>query len=322
MVSPMRALRRDAAAGASRPHPGEGVDGIRPRAFPTAVGIAAGFDKNAEAVDPLLRLGFGFVEIGSVTPRPQAGNPRPRLFRLPADHGVINRFGFNNDGHAGVHARLLARHERGGIVGVNVGANKDSEDKAADYAAGIAAFADLASYFTINVSSPNTPGLRDLQQREALDDLLARIAAARDEASRRWPRRPLLLKIAPDLSLGELDDVVAVALARGMDGMVVSNTTIARPATLRDEAAGEGGGRPVGRAALRALDDACWPRRRSGSRGGFRSSESAESIPPRRPARSSRPARRWSSSIRRWSIAGRGWSAPSGGGCAGSGRGV
>jgi dihydroorotate dehydrogenase len=200
--------------------------------FPNPVGVAAGFDKNAEVIDPMLRLGFGFVEVGSLTPRPQAGNPRPRLFRLPADEGVINRFGFNNRGHADALRRLSARTPSG-IVGVNVGANKDSEDKAADYAAGIAAFAAVASYFTLNVSSPNTPGLRNLQQRDALGDLLARAVAARDEASKRHPRRPLLLKIAPDLTLAELDDVVDVALARKLDGMIVSNTTITRPQTLR-----------------------------------------------------------------------------------------
>jgi dihydroorotate dehydrogenase len=202
--------------------------------FPNPVGIAAGFDKNAVAVDGLFRLGFGFVEIGSLTPRAQEGNPRPRLFRLPADAGVINRFGFNNLGHGPALARLAAR-TGGGIVGVNVGANKDSEDKAADYALGIRTFAGVASYFTLNVSSPNTPGLRDLQKREALDDLVARAIEARDEASRDHPRRPLLLKIAPDLTLAELDDIVAVALARGLDGMIVSNTTVSRPQSLRDQ---------------------------------------------------------------------------------------
>jgi dihydroorotate dehydrogenase len=210
--------------------------------FPNPVGVAAGFDKNAEAVDPLFRLGFGFVEIGSVTPRPQEGNPRPRLFRLPSDEGVINRFGFNNQGHQAVLARLKAR-KGSGILGINVGANKDSEDKAADYAAGIAVFAPVASYFTLNISSPNTPGLRDLQKREALDDLLARVVDARDEASRNQPRRPLLLKIAPDLTMFELDDIVDVALSRGLDGMIVSNTTTSRPDSLTDKAtAKEAGG--------------------------------------------------------------------------------
>jgi dihydroorotate dehydrogenase len=210
--------------------------------FPNAVGLAAGFDKNGEAVDGLFRLGFGFVEIGSVTPRPQAGNPRPRLFRLPLDQAVINRFGFNNDGHEAVRRRLAAR--RGiGIVGVNVGANRDSGDKAADYASGIRAFAALASYFTINISSPNTPGLRDLQKREALDALLARVAEAREDASRLHPRRPVLLKIAPDLSLAELDDVVAMTLKHGLDGMVVGNTTLSRPGSLKELAvAQEAGG--------------------------------------------------------------------------------
>lgn len=210
--------------------------------FPNPVGVAAGFDKNAEVVDPLFRLGFGFVEIGSVTPRPQEGNPRPRLFRLPADEGVINRFGFNNQGHAAVLARLQARKGRG-ILGVNVGANKDSEDKAADYAAGITAFAAVASYFTLNISSPNTPGLRNLQKREALDDLLARSVEARDAAALKSPRRPLLLKIAPDITMFELDDIVDRALAHRLDGMIVSNTTISRPSTLREqETAKETGG--------------------------------------------------------------------------------
>ncbi|MDQ0392473.1 quinone-dependent dihydroorotate dehydrogenase [Labrys monachus] len=210
--------------------------------FPNPVGVAAGFDKNGEVVDPLFRLGFGFVEIGSVTPRPQEGNPRPRLFRLPADQGVINRFGFNNEGHQAVLARLRAR-KAGGILGVNVGANKDSEDKAADYAAGIVAFAPVASYFTLNISSPNTPGLRDLQKREALDSLLARVVETRDEIALKAPRRPLLLKIAPDLTAYELDDIIDVALGRGIDGMIVSNTTIARPDSLKDkETAREGGG--------------------------------------------------------------------------------
>jgi dihydroorotate dehydrogenase len=210
--------------------------------FPNAVGLAAGFDKNAEAVDAMLALGFGFVEVGSLTPRPQAGNPRPRLFRLPRDGAIVNRLGFNNEGHAAAVDRLRARRGSG-IVGVNIGANKDSEDRAADYAAGIAAFAGVADYFTLNVSSPNTPGLRDLQKRDALDDLLARVVAAREEASRDRPRRPLLLKVAPDLTLPELDDVVTVALSRGVDGLVVGNTTLARPATLNDTAtAKEAGG--------------------------------------------------------------------------------
>lgn len=211
--------------------------------FPNPVGTAAGFDKNAEAADAVLRVGAGFAEIGTVTPRPQEGNPRPRLFRLAADRAVINRMGFNNLGHAAALARLS--EGRGtGIVGINLGANKDTADRAADYVAGITAFADVASYFTVNVSSPNTPGLRDLQQAAALDDLLARVLAARDAAVQ---RRPVLLKIAPDVSLGDLDDIVAVARRRAIDGMIVSNTTVGRPATLRNQAAGAQAGGLSGR---------------------------------------------------------------------------
>lgn len=211
--------------------------------FPNPVGIAAGFDKNAEVPDAILSAGFGFAEVGTITPRPQDGNPRPRIFRLMRDEGVINRLGFNNEGHDAALQRLQARAGRPGIVGVNIGANKDSEDRAADYVAGIKVFASLASYFTLNVSSPNTPGLRDLQHEAALDDLIARAIEARDETALKYPRRPLLLKIAPDLGLEELDAVVSVARKRGIDGMIVSNTTISRPASLIDRAnAGQTGG--------------------------------------------------------------------------------
>ena len=204
--------------------------------FPNPVGMAAGFDKGAEVPDTLLRLGFGFAEIGTVTPKPQPGNPKPRSFRLTQDEAIINRFGFNSEGHAAVRRRLVSRAGNRGIVGVNIGANKDAADRAADYVAGIEAFADVASYFTVNISSPNTPGLRDLQQTAALDDLLARVLDARDASTYRTSRKPVLLKIAPDLELSDLDDVVAVARKRGVDGMIVSNTTISRPATLRDKA--------------------------------------------------------------------------------------
>jgi dihydroorotate dehydrogenase len=202
--------------------------------FPNPVGIAAGFDKNAEVPDALLRIGFGFVETGTVTPRPQRGNPRPRLFRLDADEGVINRLGFNSEGGGAVLARLAARAVRGGIIGVNVGANRDSEDRGGDYVRLIETLAPVASYFTVNISSPNTPGLRDLQQTAALDDLLARAIAARDRVSIRAGATPVLLKIAPDLSLVELDDVVVVARRRGVDGMIVSNTTVKRPPSLQE----------------------------------------------------------------------------------------
>ena len=176
--------------------------------FPNPVGMAAGFDKHGEVPDALLRLGFGFVEVGTVTPLPQPGNPRPRLFRLPADEGVINRLGFNSEGARAVLARLAARAGAGGLVGVNVGANKDSRDRIADYVSLIETFAPVASYFTVNISSPNTPGLRDLQQGQLFDELLARVVDARARASRRAGLTPLLIKIAPDLSLSELDDVV------------------------------------------------------------------------------------------------------------------
>jgi dihydroorotate dehydrogenase len=224
--------------------------------FPSPVGLAAGFDKNGEVADAILRLGFGFAEVGTVTPRPQAGNPRPRLFRLEEDEAVINRLGFNGMGRDAVLARLKARRG-GGIVGINIGANKDSTDRVADYVSLIEAFAPVASYFTVNVSSPNTPGLRDLQHARALDDLLARVIAARDRAARGRPKVPLLLKIAPDLALGDLDDVVGVARARRIDGMAVGNTTLMRPASLRDatRAMEQGGlsGRPLFRLATRML---------------------------------------------------------------------
>jgi dihydroorotate dehydrogenase len=211
--------------------------------FPNPIGVAPGLDKNGAVPDALLRLGFGFVEIGTVTPHLQPGNPRPRIFRLDADEAAINRLGFNNDGQDAVRRRLAARAGRSGIVGVNIGANKDTADRAADYVAGIETFAEVADYFTVNVSSPNTPGLRDLQQRAMLDDLLARVIDARDRVAGRAGRKPVLLKIAPDLALGDLDDIVAVARARNVDGMIVSNTTITRPPALRDIAgAAEAGG--------------------------------------------------------------------------------
>jgi dihydroorotate dehydrogenase len=225
--------------------------------FPNPVGIAAGFDKNADATDALLRIGFGFVEIGTVTPKPQAGNPRPRLFRLERDEAVINRMGFNNEGGQAVLRRLAARASNGGIVGVNVGANKDSDDRVADYVSLIEEFAPVASYFTVNVSSPNTPGLRDLQQAAALDDLLARVIEARERVRPRAGDTPVLLKIAPDLTLAELDDVVHVARSRKVDGMIVANTTLARPATLRDRVKmkepGGLSGRPLFRLSTRMV---------------------------------------------------------------------
>lgn len=217
--------------------------------FTNPIGMAAGFDKNAEVPDALLRLGFGFVETGTVTPLPQAGNPRPRLFRLDADAGVINRLGFNSQGADAVLARLAARANAGGIVGVNIGANKDAPDRIADYVRLIERFAPVASYVTINISSPNTPGLRNLQQAAVLDDLLARVVDARERVAQSAGPTPVLLKIAPDLSLSDLDDVVGTARSRRIDGMIVGNTTVTRPASLREatRAAEAGGlsGRPL-----------------------------------------------------------------------------
>jgi dihydroorotate dehydrogenase len=225
--------------------------------FPNPIGMAAGFDKSAEAPDALLRLGFGFVEIGTVTPKPQIGNKRPRLFRLERDEAVINRMGFNNDGAEAVLRRLAGRAHLGGIVGVNVGANKDSVDRVADYVRLIETFAPVASYFTVNVSSPNTPGLRNLQQAAALDDLLAKVIDARERVQKNAGDSPVLLKIAPDLSLTELDDVVHIARSRRVDGMIVANTTLARPSSLRETArAGEQGGlsgRPLFRLSTRMV---------------------------------------------------------------------
>jgi dihydroorotate dehydrogenase len=225
--------------------------------FPNPIGMAAGFDKNGEVVDALLRLGFGFVEAGTVTPRPQPGNKRPRIFRLERDQGVINRFGFNSDGAEVVLRRLAARAHLGGVVGVNVGANKDAADRTADYVKLIETFAPVASYFTVNVSSPNTPGLRNLQQADALDDLLARVIEARERVRTNAGDSPILLKIAPDLSLAELDDVVHVARSRRVDGMIVSNTTLARPSTLKEQSrareAGGLSGRPLFRLSTRMV---------------------------------------------------------------------
>jgi dihydroorotate dehydrogenase len=209
--------------------------------FPNPVGLAAGFDKHAEVPDQALRLGFGFVEVGGITPLPQPGNPHPRVFRLVADEAIINRYGLNSDGGAVVRERLEARRSRGGIVGVNIGANKDSEDRTADYVALVRELGPVVDYLSVNVSSPNTPGLRNLQARATLDALLAEVIEARDGLAGK--RVPLLLKIAPDVSETELDDIVTVARDRRIDGMIVANTTIARPATLRDQAqAKEAGG--------------------------------------------------------------------------------
>ncbi|MDE2463825.1 MAG: quinone-dependent dihydroorotate dehydrogenase [Alphaproteobacteria bacterium] len=223
------------AASADSPMLGISVLGLH---FPNPVGLAAGYDKDGEVPDAMLKLGFGFAEVGTVTPRPQAGNPRPRLFRLREDRAVINRMGFNNAGQEALAMRLATRPRRG-ILGINIGANKDSRDRIADYRAGFERLAGLADYVTVNVSSPNTPGLRGLQNR---DDLLTLLTALQQERARQETATPLLLKIAPDIDAGAMDDIAEVCLETGIDGLIVTNTTIARPKTLQSRFADEAGG--------------------------------------------------------------------------------
>ena len=220
--------------------------------FPSPVGLAAGFDKNAEVPEHMLGLGFGFVEVGTVTPEPQPGNPRPRMFRLAGDKAVINRLGFNNQGQAEAWLRLReCRHARG-IIGINIGANKDSADRIADYAAGVQAMSPVARYLTINISSPNTPGLRQLQDEGALRALLSAVQEVRE---RNGP--PVFLKVAPDLGEGEPDQIVRAAIQHGIDAIIVANTTVSRP-ELKSRFAGEQGGlsgAPLKPLALKALRD-------------------------------------------------------------------
>ena len=206
--------------------------------FPNPLGLAAGFDKNARVTSQMLAAGFGFVEAGTVTPRAQAGNPRPRIFRLPADRAVINRLGFNNEGMDRVAARLQARRPEAGIVGINIGMNRDSADAADDYRRAFIRLAPLADYVVINVSSPNTPGLRDLQAVRRLARLLESLQGARPRA----PDAALLLKLAPDLAPEDAGEAARVAADHGVAGLVVSNTTISRPGGLRHRHAGEAGG--------------------------------------------------------------------------------
>ncbi|KAF0119420.1 MAG: dihydroorotate dehydrogenase [Rhodospirillaceae bacterium] len=226
------------------------------RDFPNPIGLAAGFDKNATAPGALLGLGFGFVEVGTVTPRPQHGTPRPRLFRLPMDKALINRMGFNNEGLEAIASRLVTRP---GWIGANVGCNRDSPDAVADYVQGVRVLAPRADYLVINVSSPNTPGLRALQGRDALAELVARVRESLDQATAgETLKPPLLVKIAPDLTGGELADIAAVTLAGGVDGMIATNTTIDRPSSLRDPARREAGGlsgRPLFRASTAVLTE-------------------------------------------------------------------
>jgi dihydroorotate dehydrogenase len=225
------------------------VAGLR---FPNPVGLAAGFDKDAQVPDAILSLGFGFAEVGTLTPFPQAGNPRPRLFRLVEDRAVINRMGFNNGGQAAAFERLLRRNDRPGIVGVNIGANKDASDRIADYANGVRVMAGVARYLTVNISSPNTPGLRALQDRGALTELLAAVMEARPADG-----PPVFLKVAPDLEPADIDDIAEIAGEYRLDGLIVSNTTISRP-PLRSRHAQETGGlsgAPLRDLAARRLSD-------------------------------------------------------------------
>ncbi|WP_157216045.1 quinone-dependent dihydroorotate dehydrogenase [Flavisphingomonas formosensis] len=218
--------------------------------LPNPIGLAPGFDKNAEVPDAMLALGFGFVEVGTLTPRPQVGNPRPRLFRLVEDRAVINRMGFNNDGMAIGLERLRARWGRPGVVGVNIGANKDSPDRIADYVTCVQGMGPVTDYITVNISSPNTPGLRALQDKGALDGLLAAVMDARGDG-----RRPVFLKVAPDLEPADIDDIADVSMARGIDALIVTNTTISRP-PLQSPLKGESGGlsgQPLHQMALARL---------------------------------------------------------------------
>jgi dihydroorotate dehydrogenase len=230
----IHALRASPARTPARP--GRAAIEVAGIAFPNPVGMAAGFDKDGEVPDAVLGLGFGFAEVGSITPLPQDGNPRPRLFRLVEDRAVINRMGFNNGGGEAALARLQARGERAGVVGVNIGANKDAADRAADYARMARIMAPVASYLAVNVSSPNTPGLRALQDEGALAALLDGVLAARGEHG-----PPVFLKVAPDLETADIDAIARIALDRRLGALIVSNTTVSRPA-LRSRHAGETGG--------------------------------------------------------------------------------
>ena len=221
------------------------VDGIE---FPTPVGLAAGFDKDAEVPEQMLSLGFGFVEVGTVTPRPQGGNPRPRLFRLTQDRAVINRMGFNNAGQPAAFGRLIECTHMHGVIGVNVGANKDTTDRIADYVEGIRAMAPVATYLTINISSPNTPGLRGLQDQGALEELLVAVQEV-------GAKKPIFLKVAPDLADGDVERIVRAAIDHRIDALIVANTTVSRPPLKSRHADEQGGlsGAPLKPLALDAL---------------------------------------------------------------------
>lgn len=206
------------------------------------IGLAAGFDKNAGIASAMARYGFGWVECGTVTPKPQAGNPKPRLFRLTEDQAIINRMGFNNCGLAAFKANLQAQQNKGYRLGANVGANKESPDRIGDYCAGLRELWGIPDYFTINISSPNTPGLRDLQGAEALDELLGRVMDVRAELTGDAPSVPIFLKVAPDLDEHQIDDIARSARTHGLSGLIISNTTLARPDSLASKYKSEAGG--------------------------------------------------------------------------------
>ena len=226
-----------AAPAAPPPKPGKLAVNVAGINFPNPVGMAAGFDKDAEVPDAVLGLGFGFAEIGSVTPLPQSGNPQPRLFRLVQDRAVINRMGFNNGGAEAAKARLIVRKDKGGVVGINIGANKDSADRIADYAVMTQIMAPLATYLAVNISSPNTPGLRALQDESALIELLDAVLEARGQQG-----PPIFLKVAPDLTPRDIDSITKIAADKKLDALIVSNTTISRPSSLRSHHVAEAGG--------------------------------------------------------------------------------
>ena len=220
--------------------------------FPNPIGLAAGFDKDAEVTDALFALGFGFVEVGTIPPLPQPGNPRPRLFRLAEDRAVINRFGFNSQGAEAARARLTGRYGKPGVIGINIGANKDAADRVADYATMMRMMAPLATYITVNISSPNTPGLRALQDEGALTALLDAVTEARGESA-----VPIFLKVAPDLEPADIDAIARIGLDKGLGALIVGNTTVTRPAlasTHRGEAGGLSGA-PLANLALQRLRD-------------------------------------------------------------------
>jgi dihydroorotate dehydrogenase len=254
-ISALKALpNKGARSSASRP--GKLAIEVAGLNFPNPVGVAAGFDKDAEVPDALLSLGFGSTEVGSITPLPQSGNPKPRLFRLVEDKAVINRMGFNNSGAQAALTRLEARGNRPGIVGINIGANKDSPDRIADYAQMARLMTPLASYLAVNISSPNTPGLRALQDEGALTGLIDAVIEARGAAATQ-SLPPIFLKVAPDLEPADIDAIARIALDKGLDALIVSNTTISRP-DLRSHHAGETGGlsgAPLRELALQRIRD-------------------------------------------------------------------